>query len=180
MPHAATCGSHTAGVQLRRKAAQVDDAARLVRVSTDRQGKSGLGLEAQREAITRFAEKEGATIVAELTEIETGKGCDALDRRPVLAAALAKAKKERGAVVVAKLDRLSRDVAFIANLMATITGRAVLANTRAASRRAWAALACASGRLVRLPSFTPCALSRASAALVRSEISARSFSANAA
>jgi DNA invertase Pin-like site-specific DNA recombinase len=90
-----------------------------VRVSTDRQGKSGLGLEAQREAIARFAEKESATIVGEpFVEVETGKGSDALDRRPVVAAALALAKREKGAIVVAKLDRLSRDVAFIAALMA--------------------------------------------------------------
>jgi DNA invertase Pin-like site-specific DNA recombinase len=88
-----------------------------LRVSTDQQGRSGLGLEAQREAIARFAEAEGLTILAELVEVETGKGCDALDRRPVLAQALAQAKKAKAAVVVAKLDRLSRDVAFIANLM---------------------------------------------------------------
>jgi DNA invertase Pin-like site-specific DNA recombinase len=88
-----------------------------IRVSTVGQGRSGLGIEAQREAIARFAEAEGLTILAEHVEVETGKGADALDRRPVLAAALAAAKKAKGAVVVAKLDRLSRDVAFIANLM---------------------------------------------------------------
>jgi DNA invertase Pin-like site-specific DNA recombinase len=88
-----------------------------VRVSTDQQGKSGLGIEAQKAAIARFAEVEGLEIVAELVEVETGKGSDALDRRPLLREALAVARKHKAAVVVAKLDRLSRDVAFIANLM---------------------------------------------------------------
>ena len=89
-----------------------------IRVSTEGQGKSGLGIEAQRQAIARFAEADGFEIVAEHVEIETGKGADALDRRPVLAAALAEARRLRCAVVVAKLDRLSRDVAFVAGLMA--------------------------------------------------------------
>jgi DNA invertase Pin-like site-specific DNA recombinase len=88
------------------------------RVSTQRQGRSGLGLEAQRTAVARFAEAEGITIAGEFTEVETGKGADALDRRPQLAAALATARKERCPVLVAKLDRLFRDVAFIAGLMA--------------------------------------------------------------
>ena len=68
--------------------------------------------------VARFAEAEGLTQIGEFTEIETGKGSDALDRRPKLAAALAAAKTAKCPVVVAKLDRLSRDVAFIANLMA--------------------------------------------------------------
>ena len=88
------------------------------RVSTQRQGRSGLGLEAQRTAVARFAETEGITLLAEFTEVETGKGADALDRRPQLAAALATARQEKCPVLVAKLDRLSRDVAFIAGLMA--------------------------------------------------------------
>ena len=65
-----------------------------------------------------FAKAEGFEIVAEFTEIETGKGADALDRRPQLKAALKAAKKAKCEVAVAKLDRLSRDVAFIAGLMA--------------------------------------------------------------
>jgi DNA invertase Pin-like site-specific DNA recombinase len=89
-----------------------------IRVSTDKQGKSGLGIDAQREAIARFAESEGLTIVAEHVEVETGKGADALDRRPQLADALAAAKRVGGRLAVAKLDRLSRDVAFISGLMA--------------------------------------------------------------
>jgi DNA invertase Pin-like site-specific DNA recombinase len=88
-----------------------------LRCSTDQQGRSGLGLEAQRAAIARFASAERLEIIAEMVEVETGKGSDALERRPVLAQALAKAKKAKAAVCVAKLDRLSRDVAFIANLM---------------------------------------------------------------
>jgi DNA invertase Pin-like site-specific DNA recombinase len=89
-----------------------------LRVSTDRQGKSGLGLEAQRDAIARFAEAESLELIGEHTEVETGKGADALDRRPVLRQALAAARKAQAAVCVAKLDRLSRDVAFISGLMA--------------------------------------------------------------
>jgi DNA invertase Pin-like site-specific DNA recombinase len=90
-----------------------------LRVSTNVQGKSGLGLDAQREAITRFAEAEGFDIAAEFVEIETGKGADALGKRPLLAKALAAAKKNGNCpVVIAKLDRLSRDVAFISGLMA--------------------------------------------------------------
>lgn len=87
------------------------------RVSTERQRRSGLGIEAQKETIARFAEAEGFTITATYVEAETGKGADALDRRPRLAAALAAAKAGKCPVVVAKLDRLSRNVAFIAGLM---------------------------------------------------------------
>ena len=68
-----------------------------LRVSTDRQGKSGLGLDAQRDAIARFAEAEGLDVLAEFVEVETGKGTDALDRRPVLGEALAQAKQARAA-----------------------------------------------------------------------------------
>jgi DNA invertase Pin-like site-specific DNA recombinase len=88
-----------------------------LRVSSQRQGRSGLGLDAQREAVRRFAEIEGVDIVAEYVEVETGKGSDALDRRPQLRAALITAKTLRCEVAVAKLDRLSRDVAFISSLM---------------------------------------------------------------
>ena len=89
-----------------------------IRVSTAAHGKSGLGIEAQRDAIARFAAAEGMTILGEFVEVETGKGADAIDRRPQLAAALAAARKVKAPVVVAKLCRLSRDVAFISGLMA--------------------------------------------------------------
>src|SRR5271156_2236879 len=89
-----------------------------IRVSTGKQGKSGLGIEAQRDAIARFADAEGCEIIAEHVEIETGKGADAIERRPQLAAALAASRKAKAPVVVAKLCRLSRDVAFISGLMA--------------------------------------------------------------
>jgi DNA invertase Pin-like site-specific DNA recombinase len=89
-----------------------------LRVSTESQGKSGLGIEAQRAAVQRFAEAEKLPVLAELVEVETGKGTDALDRRPQLREALALARKAKAAVCVAKLDRLSRDVAFISGLMA--------------------------------------------------------------
>jgi DNA invertase Pin-like site-specific DNA recombinase len=87
------------------------------RVSTVGQGKSGLGLDAQRAAIARFAQQEGLHIAETFTEIETAKG-DTLVRRPQLAAALKAARKIKAPVVVAKLDRLSRDVHFISGLMA--------------------------------------------------------------
>ena len=88
-----------------------------IRVSTSKQGKSGLGIEAQRANIRQFAEAEGYTLTGEYLEVETGKGSDALERRPQLSAALHAARKAKGAVVVAKLDRLSRDVHFISGLM---------------------------------------------------------------
>ena len=88
------------------------------RSSTQRQQRSGLGIEAQRAAIERFAAAEGLTIIGEYTEAETGKGADALERRPQLAAALAAARKAKCSIVVSKLDRLSRNVAFVSGLMA--------------------------------------------------------------
>jgi DNA invertase Pin-like site-specific DNA recombinase len=88
-----------------------------LRVSTEGQSRSGLGLAAQREAIARFAETEGLENINEIVEVETGKGSDALERRPQLRAAMEAARRAKCPVVVAKLDRLSRDVAFISNLM---------------------------------------------------------------
>jgi len=88
------------------------------RVSTERQRRSGLGIDAQKQAVARFADTEGFELTAEFIEAESGKGADALDRRPQLAAALSAARSRKCAVIVAKLDRLSRDVAFISGLMA--------------------------------------------------------------
>lgn len=89
------------------------------RVSTAEQGRSGLGLAAQQKAVEDFANANGYEIVASFVETETGKGHDALERRPQLKAALAAARKAgKGCpVAVAKLDRLSRSVAFVSNLM---------------------------------------------------------------
>src|SRR5215204_2032644 len=89
-----------------------------IRVSTARQGQSGLGLEAQTAAIERFCAAKGYELSQSFTEIETAKGDDALERRPQLKAALRRASAYKCPIVVAKLDRLSRDVAFISGLMA--------------------------------------------------------------
>ncbi len=82
------------------------------RVSTDRQGQSGLGLDAQRTAVLNHI-TANSELVAEFTEVESGKKND----RPQLAAALASCKKQKAKLIIAKLDRLARNVAFIANLM---------------------------------------------------------------
>src|ERR1700683_665248 len=97
--------------------APVSDLITYIRVSTSQQGRSGLGIEAQRQALAHFAQSEGFTVAREFVEVETGKGSDALDRRPQLKAALAAAKKLKCHVAVAKLDRLSRDVHFTSGLM---------------------------------------------------------------
>lgn len=82
------------------------------RVSTDRQGESGLGLEAQRSAVARFI--QGASLLGEFQEIESGKNHT---NRPQLTAALALCRTSRATLVIAKLDRLARDVHFISGLM---------------------------------------------------------------
>lgn len=89
------------------------------RVSTAEQGKSGLGLQAQLDSINDFCQSESIDVIGHYQETETGKGFDAIDKRPQLAKALAHAKKEGASLVVAKLDRLSRNVAFISSLMET-------------------------------------------------------------
>jgi DNA invertase Pin-like site-specific DNA recombinase len=83
------------------------------RVSTDRQGKSGLGLDAQREAVMNYLNGGRWSLVDEFTEVESGKRSD----RPELEKALAACKKLKAKLVIAKLDRLSRNLAFIAALM---------------------------------------------------------------
>ncbi|HGO6124566.1 TPA: recombinase family protein [Burkholderia cepacia] len=91
-----------------------------LRVSTARQGMSQLGILAQREAVANYLNGViGAEVVAEFEEHETGKGSNALAKRPQLAAALALCKKTGATLIVGKLDRLSRDLAFIANLMSS-------------------------------------------------------------
>ena len=93
------------------------NAVAYIRVSTGKQARSGLGLEAQIEAIRGFAKAEGYKIAGTFEEHESGKGADALERRPQLAAAIKAARKAGGPVIVSKLDRLSRDVHFISGLM---------------------------------------------------------------
>jgi DNA invertase Pin-like site-specific DNA recombinase len=81
-------------------------------------GRPGIGLDAQRAAIVAFAKAEGYHLVETFSEVETGKGsADVLEKRPQLAAAMRLAKKHKAPVIVAKLDRLSRDVHFISGLM---------------------------------------------------------------
>lgn len=84
-----------------------------LRVSTARQGESGLGLEAQRATVEAFARQQGGQIVAQYVEVESGKRSD----RPELATALQAARKGRATLLIAKLDRLARNVAFIAAMM---------------------------------------------------------------
>lgn len=142
------------------------------RVSTDRQGQSGLGLEAQRAAVETFAKGE---IVAEFTEVESGRKSD----RAQLAAALAAAKKAKATLVIAKLDRLARNVHFVSGLLESgvpfvcadspeadrtwLQMSAVFAEweARKISERTKVALAAAKARGVRLGSPTPAAGSKA-------------------
>jgi len=83
------------------------------RVSTDKQGRSGLGLEAQREAVANYLDGGPWTLAGEFTEIESGKRSD----RPELEKALAACKRQKAKLIIAKLDRLGRNLAFIATLM---------------------------------------------------------------
>ena len=135
-----------------------------LRVSTTRQGASGLGVEAQRAAVHAHAAAGGHAIVAEYVEVESGKRAD----RPQLAAALAACRLHRAILVIAKLDRLSRNVGFIAGIMdsrvdfvacdspmasrLTLHILAAMAEHEAAtiSSRTKAALAAAKARGVRL------------------------------
>lgn len=139
------------------------------RVSTEQQGRSGLGLEAQRAAVLAFV---GAhELVAEHTDVESGKHAE----RPALKRALAEARKADATLVIAKLDRLARNVAFIANLMEsgvrfvavdmpqanplTLHVMAAFAQheREAISQRTKAALAAAKARGTRLGNPTPAA-----------------------
>lgn len=84
-----------------------------LRVSTARQGEAGLGMQAQRSAVETFVRQNGGTILAEFVEVESGKRSD----RPELAKALEATRKAKGKLVIAKLDRLARNVAFISTMM---------------------------------------------------------------
>ena len=83
-----------------------------LRVSTTKQGRSGLGLDAQREAVRSYLDGGKWKLIAEFVEVESGKD----DNRPKLKEALHRAKVTGATLIIAKLDRLSRNVAFIANL----------------------------------------------------------------
>jgi DNA invertase Pin-like site-specific DNA recombinase len=85
------------------------------RVSTQKQGRSGLGLDAQQAAVEAFCNARGLTLDSSFTEVESGKRTD----RTELARAFARARRVRGVVAIAKLDRLARDVHFIAGLVKT-------------------------------------------------------------
>lgn len=134
------------------------------RVSTKRQGVSGLGLEAQREAVARYLNGGDWELVGEFTDVESGKN----DDRPELAKAIAQAKKARATLVIAKLDRLSRKLSFVASLMDSgvkfvavdnpqaneltihILAAVAQAERKAISERTRAALAAAKARGVKL------------------------------
>jgi DNA invertase Pin-like site-specific DNA recombinase len=137
------------------------------RVSTDKQGQSGLGLEAQQAAVASYRD----SIIAEFTEIESGK----VDQRPQLALALEQCRKHNAAILIAKIDRLSRDAAFLLALRKAGVDivaadmphagtlefgiRAVVAQheREEIARRTKAALAAAKARGVRLGSPNPSA-----------------------
>jgi hypothetical protein len=91
----------------------LDNFCSYLRVSTDKQGITGLGMEAQREAVRRYVQTRGR-IIAEFIEVESGKKHT---NRPQLLAAIAECRKRRGVLLIAQLDRLARNVVFIANLM---------------------------------------------------------------
>ena len=140
-----------------------------IRVSTKAQGDSGLGLEAQQATATSFAKERRGRILAEYREVETGKRKD----RPELAKALAHCRRSKATLVVAKLDRLARNVAFTSALMdsgvdfvccdnphanrLTIHILAAVAEAEAVaiSERTKAALAAAKARGVKLGSARP-------------------------
>lgn len=163
------------------------------RVSTSKQALSALGLEAQREAVARYVAASGA-VIAEFTEVESGKNTD----RPQLAAALALCRQRGARLVIGKLDRLARDVAFIANLMKSdvrfvacdmagadpfrlhIEAAIAEEEARKISARTRAALAAAKARGVVLGGFrgyVPTAEQRAHGHATRST-TARQFAAN--
>lgn len=150
------------------------------RVSTDRQGQSGLGLAAQRQAVSQFIGNN--ELIKEFTEVESGRKND----RPELASALALAKKEKATLIIAKLDRLARNVHFISGLLESgvqfiaadmpeadrtfLQMAAVFAEweARKISERTKAALAAAKARGTRLGSPKPMAGSIAGINMIRS------------
>ena len=158
-----------------------------LRVSTDGQGRSGLGLEAQRQAVAAHVTQAGGEVMAEFREVESGKRAD----RPQLAAALASCRTRRAVLVIAKLDRLARNARFLLSVVEgsgeagvvfcdlptvpagpvgkfLVTQMAAVAELEAGliSQRTRAALAVAKARGIRLgnPSPTPATAEMAAAA----------------
>lgn len=84
-----------------------------LRVSTDRQGVSGLGIEAQREAVQRYVACVGGNLLAEHVEVETGRSAT----RPILLKSISQCRRDRAVLLIARLDRLARSVSFIASLI---------------------------------------------------------------
>ncbi|MBS0202892.1 MAG: recombinase family protein [Planctomycetes bacterium] len=139
------------------------------RVSTAKQGQSGLGLEGQQAAVDAFVARRGCEVLASYTEVESGK----LSVRPQLAKALAHAKRAKATLVVAKLDRLARNVHFMSSLMESrvdflaidlehanrltihILSAVAEGEAKAISDRTKAALAAAKARGVKLGSARP-------------------------
>lgn len=89
------------------------------RVSTQKQGNSGLGLEAQENAVANYLKEHDCELVMAFTEIETGKGANALNKRPQLRIALNLCRKTGATLIIAKLDRLARNVHFVSGLLET-------------------------------------------------------------
>lgn len=89
------------------------------RVSTQKQGQSGLGLEAQEQAVSNYLKDGVFTLIDAFTEIETGKGANALEKRPELRKALEACRKNGATLIIAKLDRLARNVHFVSGLLET-------------------------------------------------------------
>lgn len=89
------------------------------RVSTQKQGLSGLGLEAQETAVLNHLKNNISELVATFTEIETGKGANALEKRPQLRKAVELCRKLGACLIIAKLDRLARNVHFVSGLLET-------------------------------------------------------------
>jgi DNA invertase Pin-like site-specific DNA recombinase len=89
------------------------------RVSTQKQGQSGLGLEAQKASVASYLNGGAWKLIGEFIEVETGKGANALDKRPKLRAALEACRKHGATLIIAKLDRLARNVHFVSGLLET-------------------------------------------------------------
>jgi DNA invertase Pin-like site-specific DNA recombinase len=99
-------------------------------VSTDEQGRSGPGLDGQKAAVAAHVASHGCRLLASFTEVETSKKF-AIDNRPELRKAIAHAKQSKATLVIAKLNRLSRNVAFIATLMESGVGFVACDNPQA-------------------------------------------------